>query len=352
MFSFVVKGKLKHGLVIQVGKNGGRNQRRCWIKDEERTESFDFVDEVDSWRVVQRPQSAQRMDVKSKENEQLGVFFLKNKSHINESLFETDNVNEAFVTNIPGKYHDHPDVIKAKHEEYNKWKTYEAFEEVIETDDMNVLSSRIVVTEKEDKVKVRLCVRGFEEVNYPQSDSPTASNDSQKLFLAIAANESFPVKTLDVTSAFLQGTPIDRDVFMEPPPELKKKGMVWKLRKSVYDLYDASRKWWLAVKEELVSLGMKPVTGDEAVFMMHKNGKLDGLCCLHVDDFLLAGSSEFERKLNKTLRGRFTISKAESGQFKYTGINIKQTKSEITVDQIEYIKSIKPINIVSRHRRN
>ena len=64
-----------------------------------------------------------------------------------------------------------------------------------------------------------------------------------------------------------------------------------------------------------------------------------------MDDFLLAGSPEFETKLNKKLRGRFTISKAESGQFKYTGLNIKQTKSEITVDQIEYIKSIKPIDI-------
>ena len=114
---------------------------------------------------------------------------------------------------------------------------------------------------------------------------------------------------------------------MEPPAELKKEGIVWKLKKSVYELYDASKKWWLAVKQELIALGMSSVTGDEAVFTLHKDGQLDGLCCLHVDDFLLAGSPEFETKLNKKLRGRFTISKAESGQLKYTGLNIKQTKS-------------------------
>ena len=59
-----------------------------------------------------------------------------------------------------------------------------------------------------------------------------------------------------------------------------------------------------------------------------------------MDDFLLAGNPEFEQKLNKKLRGRFTISKAESGQFKYTGLNMKQTKTDITVDQIKYIKPI------------
>ena len=133
-------------------------------------------------------------------------------------------MNETFVTNIPRKYYEHPNVIKAKHEECEKWRKYDAYEEVDEKEEMNIISSRIVVTDKDDKDKVRLFVRGFEEVHYPQSDSLTANNDSQRQFLAIAANESFKIKTLDVTSAFLQGTPIDRDVYTEPPAELKKIG--------------------------------------------------------------------------------------------------------------------------------
>ena len=340
---YSVNGRKKVGQVVHIGKSGGKDRHRCWVKSGEKVENFDFIKDVQSWKVVEQCKPAQGLETKDKDH--LGVFFLKHQNDIDEKLFEVENVNETYAINIPKKYHDHPDVKKAKQEELEKWKTYDAYEEVQETEDMNVISSRFVVTDKEDKVKARLCVRGFEEIHYPQSDSPTASNDAQKLFLAIAANEGFQVKTIDVSSAFLQGTPIDREVFMQPPSELKKEGLVWKLKKSVYGLYDASRRWWLAVKEELLNLGMKPVTGDEAVFMFHSEGRLMGLCCLHVDDFLLAGKPDFEHKLNKKLRGRFTISKAESGQFKYTGLNIRQTKFDITVDQIKYVKSIKPIEI-------
>ena len=123
-----------------------------------------------------------------------------------------------------------------------RWNEYDTVEQVTQTNIMQVISSRWVVTEKESgKYKARLVVRGFEETVYPQSDSPTASRDSFKTFLALAANEEMQIKNMDVKSAFLQGTPLDREVFMEPPSEYKKTGIVWKLKKTVYGLYDASR---------------------------------------------------------------------------------------------------------------
>ena len=63
-----------------------------------------------------------------------------------------------------------------------------------------------------------------------------------KLFLAISANDNFKLKSLDVTSAFLQGEKLDRDVYVIPPLEARKPGILWKLQKSAYGLYDASRK--------------------------------------------------------------------------------------------------------------
>ena len=64
---------------------------------------------------------------------------------------------------------------------------------------------------------------------------------------------------------------------MEPPAKLQVDGYIWKLNKSVYGLYDASRKLFQAVKPELLKLGMKPVSGDEAFFSVVKNDKLVGL---------------------------------------------------------------------------
>ena len=65
---------------------------------------------------------------------------------------------------------------------------------------------------------------------------------------------------------------------------------------------------------------------------------------LHVDDFLVAGSSEFLQMLSQKLKRRFTFGKTELTKFKFTGLNIEQTEEGIFVDQIEFIHSIQPIS--------
>ena len=143
--------------------------------------------------------------------------------------------------------------------------TYDAYEEV-DSNDHHILGSRWVVQEKNGKVKARFVVKGCQEKIDPRSDSPTASRDSFKLFLALAANEKFHLKSLDVTSAFLQGRPLERDLFISPPKEKSTPGKVWKLKKSCYGLYDASRQWFMAVRETLLSMGMRSLSGDDAFF--------------------------------------------------------------------------------------
>ena len=255
------------------------------------------------------------------------------------------DVQHIFSAEVNKKYHNHPQIIEAKREELSRWKEYDTVKQVSHVSDMQVLSSRWVVTEKDGGAyKARLVVRGFEEDIYPQSDSPTASRDSFKTFLAIAANEDFVIKNMDVKSAFLQGTPLNRDVYIVPPMECRKPGIVWKLKKTVYGLYDASRSWYFAVKEELKTFGMKSVSGDDAFFTMNKEGKLLGMTVLHVDDFLVAGNSQFLSQISQKLKKRFTFGKTELSKFKFTGLNIEQTYNAIYVDQIDYIHNIKPIS--------
>ena len=74
-------------------------------------------------------------------------------------------------------------------------------------------------------------------------------------------------------------------------------------------MYDASCQWYLAVKKELIDLGMKSLSGDDAVFHLIKNNKLFGMCALYVDDFLTGGTDEFETILDEKLQGRFTFGK-------------------------------------------
>ena len=82
---------------------------------------------------------------------------------------------------------------------------------------------------------------------------------------------------------------------------------------------------------------MKSVSGDDAFFSIRKNGYLFRMTILHVDDFLVARSSEFLRLLSTKLKKRFTFGETELIKFKFTGLNIEQTQDGIYVDQIEYI---------------
>ena len=258
---------------------------------------------------------------------------------------DQNHLSEVYACEVPKSLHNNPNIIEAKKEELRRWKEYDNVERVIQDEEMQVISSRWVVTEKtEGKFKARLVVRGFEEEVYPQSDSPTANRDSFKIFLALAANEELEIKNMDVKSAFLQGTPLKRNVYMEPPVECKKPGIVWKLKKTVYGLYDVSRSWYFAVKEQLKRFGMKSVSGDDAFFTMTKGGELYGMFVLHVDDFLVAGKPDFLKAQGTQLQKRFTFGRTEFTKFKFTGLNIEETNEGIYVDQIDYIINIKPIS--------
>ena len=90
---------------------------------------------------------------------------------------------------------------------------------------------------------------------------------------------------------------------------------------------------------------MKNLSGDGAFFNKFKKNKLDGICILHVDDFLISGSKEFQKEVLQKLKGRFTFGKIEVESFKFTGLNIVQKEDGIYVDQNEYVQSINEIEV-------
>ena len=115
------------------------------------------------------------------------------------------------------------------------------FEEV-EEEDQHILGSRYVITQKPDgSYKACFVVKGFQETEVRQTDSPTAGRESLKIVCSILANEKWPVEASDVRSAFLQAEELTMDVFINPPPELRKENMGWKLEKPLYCLKQPSR---------------------------------------------------------------------------------------------------------------
>ena len=236
------------------------------------------------------------------------------------------------------------EVVEARMKQLNKWKDFDVYEEVEDCGQERIQGGWVdVYKEFEGKtiVKSRFVARGYMENSDIQSDSPTVSKISKMLTCAIAASFGWKIESKDYRSAFLQGEELDRVLYMEPPPEEKKPGVIWRLKKAVYGLNDASRKWWLKCSGELEDLGCVKSAYDPALFLYFgKHGKLSGIVCLHVDDELGCGSEEFRQNVWNKLDERLIVKCTETDVFRYVGLNIKQTSNCISIDQQHYIETL------------
>ena len=113
----------------------------------------------------------------------------------------------------------------------------------------------------------------------------------------------------------------------------------------VYGLCDAARAWYTRVKKELTALGVKRCSLDSSLFMWYKDGQLEGIISIYVDDFLYAGTTEFIECIIEKLKNKFLIGNSASMAFKYVGLNIESTNEGFLVDQLQYASGLQPISI-------
>ena len=144
-------------------------------------------------------------------------------------------------------------------------------------------------------------------------------------------------------SAFLQGKHIDRDIFLKPPCEAET-NKIWKLNKTIYGLCDASRSWYLRVKEVLEEAGMLMCKYDQSMFSWFENDTLQGLICLHVDDFFYCGSPAFDKVIHLVKR-TFKIGSQDAMFFNYLGLQIEQRNDGIYLHQHQYVQELETIDI-------
>lgn len=115
----------------------------------------------------------------------------------------------------------------------------------------NVIGSHIVYKVKVEennrkRLKARLCPHGNhdDEKDSVRKDSATAQFDVIRLLCSIATILGFKLSCLDIKGAYLQSRPIQRDIYVRPPPELQmKRSILWKLTKMPYRITEAGRQW-------------------------------------------------------------------------------------------------------------
>ena len=88
-----------------------------------------------------------------------------------------------------------------------------------------------------------------------------------------------------------------RVVILKPPKEAGAVGKLWKLKKCVYGLKDASRNWYFSIHKSYYYIGGYQSSVDPGMFFWHEKGELLGMFIMHVDDFIWSGKATFEEKV-------------------------------------------------------
>ena len=277
---------------------------------------FNIVEDIDTWKL---------------KNQQVGLALEIEE----QEIFSVEKCLRSEIVD---------DVLKAKQLELEKWRKQDVFEEVEDVGQERLSVTWVITTKSGNNgidTKARLVVRGYEEENEGiRSDSPTCLKENIRMLLAVAVAKGWSINTLDVKAAFLQGKSIDRDLFVTPPKEFREDRQLWKLKKVVYGLCDASRNWYLRVVEVLKNLGMKISRYDGAIFTFGKD-ELEGVMMIHVDDILFFGSKRFVREVIEPFKTKFQISREEERAFKYLGVELKQHDDHVILNQREYLESMK-----------
>ena len=92
----------------------------------------------------------------------------------------------------------------------------------------------------------------------------------------------------------------ERDVYVEPPTELHRLGLVAKLNKTMYQTQDASNAWQKLSREHLRSNGFELGASNPP---LHKSDLVNGSC--HGDDFVTAAAEDQIESIGKLLHEKF-----------------------------------------------
>ena len=194
-----------------------------------------------------------------------------------------------------------------------------------------------------NKDKCRMVIRGDVFADRYQTDNyaGTVRPASVKILLAVAAELDYELESVDAKTAFLN-SPIEDGcvIYMRRPPGVPDSLMppVVQLKKYIYGLPEASKKFREHSDRTLRDLDFKPTVSDNCVYTkLLKDGKY-AYVMVHVDDFGIVAPTKADMNAIKSgLAKVYNLVCTPDLKF-YLGLNIQRDRANrsITINQCGY----------------
>lgn len=234
--------------------------------------------------------------------------------------------------------------------EFNSTNENYTWDLVEVTEKMNVVGCRWVFTIKYnsdgtiDRYKARIVAKGYHQqqgIDYEDTFSPVIKLTTIRIVLGLAVNNDWPVRQIDVNTAFLQGH-LNEEVFMSQPPgftDSDRPTHVCRLKKALYGLKQAPRAWYSELKHFLLQTGFHNSLADTSLFIL-KHHKTFVYVLVYVDDILITGSDPTAvQRVITSLSTRFSIK--DMGYLGYfLGIETIRTPHGLHLKQRKYITDL------------
>ena len=154
----------------------------------------------------------------------------------------------------------------------------------------------------------------------------------------------------DIKTAFLSGDEDVRNIFIAPPDDVRQMlnvdhDTVLRMRKAVYGLVNAPKKWWVRLRKSLIQHSLTSCSLDPCVFVLRKSGKVHGVLGVHVDDMIGGGNETFNRVMT-VVRKEFDFGSWDIGNFRFKGRRFSQMPNgEIVFDMEQFKHELEQIEV-------
>ena len=193
---------------------------------------------------------------------------------------------------------------------------------------------------------------GFQDPDLTEvhRDIPTLSAASEALIMHWVASHRYHLISGDIKTAFLSGDEDIRNIFISPPDDVRQmlnldNETVLRLRKAVYGLVNAPKRWWDRLKKSLIEHGFTSCALDPCALGLPKSGQIHRVLGMHVDDAIGGGYETFDIILTAVCKeldwGAWHV-----GNFRFKGRQISQMPNrEIVFDMEQYKHELEQIEV-------